>query len=402
MRRVPEEVRIDRNGQVACLFVSNDHGVTEAVGSRRLRLACYFDADSQGGSTASLGVLLGALDPAFDVTVMGTSEPMVNSVAGARPGAKTRMLSPVRSKFDVRAIGEHVRAVREIRPDILHVNLDNPWTSQYGLLAGVLTRTPMVAVIHGRTPPWRRRQQWLVRVVARGVQAYVCVSRDSAHYAEALLGLKPGSVHVIHNGALVTDGSPPPVPPGEVRVGAVGRLSPEKGLEVLVEALGAVPRCRLVLVGEGPERPKLEELVQTLGLGERVDFAGWVDPPWTATWAFDVLAMPSFMEGFPLVIVEAMLAGIPVVASAVGGIPEIVVEGETGLLVPPNDAAALAHALRRIADDAELRGEMAARCRALALEHFTARTMAANFEALYRDLLTGQDLRPRTRARRGP
>jgi glycosyltransferase involved in cell wall biosynthesis len=359
----------------------------EVVGSRPLRLACYFDAQSQGGSTASLGVLLGALDPDFDVTVMGTSEPMVRSVADARPGAKTRLLSPVRSKFDVPAIREHVRAVRDVGADILHVNLDNPWTSQYGLLAGLLTRTPIVAVIHGRTPPWRRRQQWLVRLVARGVRAYVCVSRDSARYAESLLGLKPGSVHVIHNGALVSSTSAPPVPPGDVRIGAVGRLSPEKGLEVLVEAMRSVPRCRLVLVGDGPERAKLEELVGTLDLGARVNFAGWVDPPWTATWAFDVLAMPSFMEGFPLVIVEAMLAGIPVVASAVGGIPEIVVEGETGLLVPPNDVEALADSLRRIVEDAGLRAKIAVQCRSAALEHFTARTMAANFEALYGDIM---------------
>jgi glycosyltransferase involved in cell wall biosynthesis len=381
-------VRNGRNWRVTCLFVSSHHDpAEEVVGSGRpFRLACYFDAGVQGGSSASLGVLLGALDPTFDVTVMGTSEPMVRSVADARPGTRTRLLSPVRSKFDMRAIAEHVRAVRAIRPDILHVNLDNPWTSQYGLLAGVLTRTPTVAVIHGRTPPWRRRQQWLVRVVARGVRAYVCVSRDSARYAESLLGLRPGSVRVIHNGTVVTAGAAPPVPAGEVRIGAVGRLSPEKGLEVLVEALRSVPQCRLVIVGEGPERATLEELVHALGLDDRVEFAGWVDPPWTATWSFDALAMPSFMEGFPLVIVEAMLAGIPVVASAVGGIPEIVVEGETGLLVAPNDAGALADALRRIADDPELREKMAARCRSVALAQFTAQTMAANFEALYREL----------------
>jgi glycosyltransferase involved in cell wall biosynthesis len=218
------------------------------------------------------------------------------------------------------------------------------------------------------------------------VRAYVCVSRDSARYAESLLGLRPGSVRVIHNGTVVTAGAAPPVPAGEVRIGAVGRLSPEKGLEVLVEALRSVPQCRLVIVGEGPERATLEELVHALGLDDRVEFAGWVDPPWTATWSFDALAMPSFMEGFPLVIVEAMLAGIPVVASAVGGIPEIVVEGETGLLVAPNDAGALADALRRIADDPELREKMAARCRSVALAQFTAQTMAANFEALYREL----------------
>ena len=121
-------------------------------------------------------------------------------------------------------------------------------------------------------------------------------------------------------------------------------------------------------------------------LADRVEFAGWVDPPWSARRTFDVLAVPSFTEGFPLVIVEAMLAGIPVVASAVGGIPEIVVDGDTGLLVPPHDAPALADALRRLLGDPDLRQAMAARCRQVALAQYTAATMAAHFETLYREL----------------
>ena len=332
---------------------------------------------------------LGALDPAFDVTVVGTSETMVRWVAASRPGAKTRVLSPVRSKFDIRAIAEHVRAVRELRPDILHVNLDNPWTSQYGMLAGAVTRTPMVAVLHGRSEPWRKRQQWLVRPVARRIRAYVCVSHDSARHVEPMLHMKSGSMRVIHNGMPVPRQlapSPPPSPPGTLHIGAVGRLSPEKGLGVLIEAMAKLPRSHLVLVGDGPERARLEELVDKLGLIERVDFAGWVDPPWTATWAFDVLAMPSFTEGFPLVIVEAMLAGMPVVASHVGGIPEIVVEGDTGMLVSPDDADALAQALQRMAEDVEGREAMAGRCRAVALQEFTDTAMAAQFEALYAEV----------------
>jgi glycosyltransferase involved in cell wall biosynthesis len=160
----------------------------------------------------------------------------------------------------------------------------------------------------------------------------------------------------------------------------------QKGLDVLVEAMRSLPGCTLTFVGEGPERARLEELVRSSSLVDRVEFAGWVDPPWTATWSFDVVAMPSVNEGFPLVIVEAMMAGIPVVASTVGGIPEIVVPGSTGLLVAPGDREELVEALRRLAADAELRREMGERCRSVALEGFTAEVMAARFEALYREL----------------
>jgi len=350
------------------------------------RVACYLDATKQGGSSASLAVLLGALGPDIDVTVMGTSEEIVSWVAAARPGTATQVLAPVRSKFDLRSIREHIRAVRRIRPDILHVNLDNPFTAPYGLLAGVLTRTVTIAVVHSATPAWNRRQQWLVRLVAPRVDAYVGVSGAVARTTEALLGLGEGSARVIHNGAdpptslAIRDEAPEPL------IGAVGRLAPEKGYPVLLQAVRSLPRCRVVFVGEGEERAGLEEQVAELGLAARVTFAGWVEPPWTARWALDVLAMPSFTEGFPLVIVEAMLAGIPVVASEVGGIPEIVVDGETGLLVPAGDAPALTAALERLLGDPELRAAMAARSRRVAEQSYTSSAMAAKFEALYRQL----------------
>jgi glycosyltransferase involved in cell wall biosynthesis len=367
--------------------MSGANGPGPAVDHERpFRLTCYLDATELGGSSTSLAVLIAALDPTFDVTVMGTSEKMVRWVAAARPGAKTTVLRPVRSKFDFRAIGEHIRAVRRARPDILHVNLDNPWTSQYGMLAGVLTGTPMVSVLHFPTAPWKRRQRWFVRPLARRVSGYVCVSHDSARFAESVLHLKPGSVRVIHNGSPAPNAVTRSDSTGRIRIGSVGRLAPEKGLDALVEAMRSLPECELVMVGEGPERAKLEGLVRNHQVGDRVTFAGWVEPPWTDHWAFDVLAMPSLAEGFPMVIVEAMLVGIPVVATTVGGIPEIVVPGSTGMLVPPRDPGALADALGRVARDGQLRQEMAARCRSVALEKFTAEVMAARFEGLYREV----------------
>ena len=94
---------------------------------------------------------------------------------------------------------------------------------------------------------------------------------------------------------------------------------------------------------------KLEALARELAVAGRVTFAGWAEPPWAAAWSFDVLAVPSFTEGFGLVVVEAMLAGIPVVASAVGAIPEVVHDEVTGVLVAPGDPAALGHGHRRAA-----------------------------------------------------
>ena len=350
-----------------------------------LRVACHVDASERGGSTASLVTLLGALDPAIDVTIMGTSPQIVEWLAGARPGASTRLLSPVRSKFDMRAIREHTGVIRDIAPDIVHVNLDNAFTGQYGLLAGALTKSTTVAVVHSTAPAWRRRQSWLVRRLARHVTAYVAVSGAVARTVEAFLGRPQGSVRVIHTGADDVAAAKPPG--GAVAViGAVGRLAPEKGYPVLLDALRSVPGCRLVLVGDGEDRSALEAQVAELGLVDRVEFAGWVEPPWTARIGFDVLALSSHTEGFPLVVVEAMLAGIPVVATAVGGVPEVVIDGETGLLVPPGEPAALARALERLVADAPLRRAMAAKARAVAEEHLTAAAMARQFEALYAEL----------------
>jgi glycosyltransferase involved in cell wall biosynthesis len=218
------------------------------------------------------------------------------------------------------------------------------------------------------------------------VDAYVGVSGAVARITESMLGLRVGSARVIYNGAelpssvAARDAAPEPL------VGAVGRLAPEKGYPVLLQAVQSLPGCRVVFVGEGEERAGLEAQAAERGLSERVRFAGWVEPPWTARFAFDVLAVPSFTEGFPLVIVEAMLAGTPVVASNVGGIPEIVVDGETGLLVPPGDAPALAGALDRLLGAPDLRAAIAARSKREAEQRYTSSAMAAHFEALYHQL----------------
>ena len=139
--------------------------------------------------------------------------------------------------------------------------------------------------------------------------------------------------------------------------------------------------------GAGPQREKLEETVFQLGLAGRVEFLGWVDDLQSVLPRWDVFVMPSLEEGFPIAALDAMAAGLPVIASSVGGIPELVVDGETGWLVPPADVEALVSRLRPMLRSPEQRRSMGAAAQARARERFNIAQMTENFSRLYDELL---------------
>jgi glycosyltransferase involved in cell wall biosynthesis len=155
----------------------------------------------------------------------------------------------------------------------------------------------------------------------------------------------------------------------------------------LIRALRGVEGASLVLVGEGSERRPLEELARQLGVDERVVWIGWSDDPRSYLSTCDVFAFPSRFEGFPLAVLEALLARSAVVATDVGSVTEAVRDGETGLLVPGEDPIALAAAIRGLLADEGLRRRLGERGRELVLERFTADHMARAFESLYEELL---------------
>ena len=174
--------------------------------------------------------------------------------------------------------------------------------------------------------------------------------------------------------------------PGPLVV-AVGRLSRQKGFDILFHALAELPGVPLLLIGDGPERNDLERLRDELALAERVRMIGWVDDVRPYLAPADVLVVPSRWESFPLVILEAMFLGLPVVASAVGSIDEEVIDGETGLVIPAEDTNALVDALGKLLGDSELRATLGRRGKEIARERFSATRMAAEFEALYDEIL---------------
>ncbi len=353
-----------------------------------MRLVAYSDATVRGGAEQTLGTLLAALDPSVDVTVLGVEASVVDWIAERRPGASTHLVPPVGNKADAAAIRAHLRAVRDLRPDILHVNLATPWGGQYAQLAGLLARGVRVVAVENSPIRSSDRLQILAkRALSRRIDAHVACGAWLGHEIERMVGLPAGRVRVVHNG--IPEVLPDPVcglPPGLV-VGTVGRLTREKGFDLLIRAAAKVPGFSLVIVGAGEEQERLAALAEDLGIGDRVVLTGWVADSRAWLRGFDVFVLPSLIEGFPLTTLEAMLAGVPVVASDVGGVGEAVREGQTGRLVPSGDVDALAAAIASLVDDPGTRAALGTRGRQVVLAEFTAGRMAARYEALYRELL---------------
>jgi glycosyltransferase involved in cell wall biosynthesis len=355
---------------------------------RRLRVAFYCDSDRLGGAEASLANLLAALDPEIDAVVVGTDHHVVEWIASHRAGAATLVLRRVGTKWKARAIVEHFRALRRLRPDILQVNLNTPGASPWAVLCGLASPgVRVIAVEHLPQPIPRLPRRAVKRLTNPHLAAHVAVGERSAEELARLIGVSRSSIRTIHNGVpdLELEGLPRSTN-GPV-IGSIGRLDPQKGYDVLVRALRELPGVTAVVVGEGAEREGLVDLARRLDVSDRLRLVGWSDEPRRFLTTFDLFVLPSRFEGFPLGVVEAMLAGVPVVATDVGSVAEAVVDGETGLLVPAGDPSALARAVRELLDDRARMQEMSRRGRARAGSQFTLEEMAKAYEALYQEVV---------------
>ena len=252
-----------------------------------------------------------------------------------------------------------VRALGRLSPDVVHTH--NPPALMYGAPAAALLRVPrLVHTKHGVNPVERWRSVLARRALVRLYDEYVAVSDATAEVARRVEGVPEDKLTVIANGIDVQAFTRSEADRARVRrglglsqdmlvVGSVGRLSPEKNYPLLLRATAELlgPEVRLVLVGDGPERERLSALVAP-HVRPFVHFAGMQHD--VAAWlsAFDVFALSSYTEGLPLVVPEAMAASLPVVCTAVGGLPGVIADGISGLLVPSGDATAFAEALRAL------------------------------------------------------
>jgi glycosyltransferase involved in cell wall biosynthesis len=356
------------------------------AGCSSVRLLVYSDAPVWGGAEECVASILEGLDGGFEAVVVGIDREIATRIAERRPGSRVQIVRPVRGVRDVRALVALVRVFRRLKPDVVHVNMRGPYLTQHGELAATLSGLPTVALEHSVYLSDTRRRRLLKRFTTRRLAAHVAPSEASARYLERHTPALAGSIATIRNGVWPREVTPLRVADGPV-IGSVGRIAVEKGYDYLVDALPQLPSVTCVIVGAGSHGDALRAHAERLGVSERLVLTGWVADSREYLAGFDVFVLPSLTEGFPLTTLEAMQLGVPVVATDVGGVSEQVVDGDTGLLVPPADPSALARAIGRLLDDAELRERVTAGGRTSTAEAFAGSTMASAWGRLYRSLV---------------
>lgn len=291
-----------------------------------------------------------------------------------------------------------IRDLRALQPDVFHANLTWSLSCKYGLVAAILARTPAVVAMEHLfvDAAWRRPTVLEQRLICQGVDRYVAVSYEVAERLHQTFHIPTRKLRVVHSSIAVDRFSRPPNVPLRIQLAqgsarrvvlTTARLHRQKGHCYLLQAAALLPEAVFVLAGDGPERPRLEAQARELELAERVVFLGHRDDVPELLAACDLLVLPSLFEGLGLALLEAMAAGKPVVASAVGGIDEVVIDGETGLLVPPADPVALADAIRRILLDTALASSLAAAGKARVSQQFSAETMVERVTQIYGEIL---------------
>ena len=320
-----------------------------------------------------------------------------------RPGVQVFALNKREGK-DLLAYWRLWRLLRRLRPAIVHTrNLAALDCVPVAFLAGVKGR---VHGEHGRDifdiDGQNKKYILLRRLCAPFVQTFIPMSRDLERWLERTVRIGTGKIRQIYNG-VDTDRFHPPAGAKEALpdtapadgdsfvIGTVGRMEPVKdpgtlidAFAILVDAMGSAgARLRLVLVGDGPLRPALEQKVRDMGLATQVWFAGARNDVPAVLRRLDLFVLPSLAEGISNTILEAMASGLPVVATAVGGTPEIVSDGRTGTLVPPADAGEMARAMGRYAADRDLAQCHGREARARLENEFSLSEMVNRYLAVY-------------------
>ena len=279
-----------------------------------------------------------------------------------------------------------VKLLRSLDADIVHTHLVH--ADVYGGVAAKLRRTKLVSTKHNDDPFRAGAFRHVERALAHAADRVVTISDSLRRFTVERVGVPASKVQTIHYGL-----DEPPAPWGENPADAVpadarvllsvSRLTPQKGIDTAVQALSFLPDdVVLVVLGEGPERDTLEQLAEEQVVSSRVFLPGRV--PDVAAWLrrATVYVHPARWEGFGLAVLEAMVSGLPVVATNVSSLPELVVDGETGFLVAPNDPAALAAAVERALAEPALGEAGQARAR----REFSVAAMADRTAELYRSL----------------
>ena len=302
-----------------------------------------------------------------------------------------------RTEMDLGAAWRLSRVIRRLGPDIVHAH-DPHAVAMAALALSMSTQTVKPPLVAARRVDFHLRRSALSRWKYRQVDCFICAS-EAIRQMLVGDGMPAARTVTVHEGIDLSkvDAAAPAdlhqelwLPHQAPLVGNVAALVPHKGQRYLVDAAAAVvrqlPDARFVIAGAGELRAPLEQQIKSRHLEKHVILAGFRDDVLSVHKAFDLFVMSSVTEGLGTSLLDAMACGKPVVATRVGGIPEVVADGETGLLVPPRDADAMAAAIVRLLEDAALRARMGAAALARVREHFSAERMVQRTLRVYQGL----------------
>jgi glycosyltransferase involved in cell wall biosynthesis len=305
----------------------------------------------------------------------------------------------MRSRFDLRVVPGIAKVAKSGGYQIMHTH--SPRSALIGALASARAAVPLVHHLHGPTTHDTEhvlrnyRNSFIERICIRKAKQGVAVSRFVAGYARSL-GVPPERTTIVWNGVETVPERPIRNEQSELTVGAVALFRPRKGIEVLLEAVARLADIRsapvkLLMVGgfeTNAYEDKIKNLARRLNLAGRIEWTGFTTNVAQRLSRMDVFVLPSlYGEGMPMVILEAMALGLPIVASAVGGVAEAIEQRRHGILVAPGDAAALCASLIEVLDDETLRREIGKGARQRQIDSFSVTTMAAGVAAVYDRLL---------------
>jgi glycosyltransferase involved in cell wall biosynthesis len=320
--------------------------------------------------------------------------PGIELAAQAQAVARVHPL-PMGGDLDVALILRLYRLIRAVRPDLVHLH------SRIGadVMGGIAARLAGLPVVHTRRVD-NPEPRALVALKYALHHRVIAISEGIARVLRAQ-GL-PGSKLRVVRSAVVAEPYAGPcrgervrkrlgLPDDSVLIGVAAQLIERKGHRVLLQALPALladePRLQLLLFGQGPLAADLQRRIAAAGLSERVHLTGFRDDLPELMPCLTLLVHPALMEGLGIALLQAAAAGVPVVASRVGGIPEAVADGASGVLVPPGDAAALTQAIRRLLANPELRQRLGHAASLRVQREFSVDAMVAGNLAVYRELL---------------
>jgi glycosyltransferase involved in cell wall biosynthesis len=325
----------------------------------------------------------------YDVTVAcSAGGPLAREITDAGIPVHVLMFEVVKRRVSL----EYARQLRQLLSagpvDLVHAHV---YASQVAAALAVRgTGIPLVLTEHS-DGHWKGRPARVISRWSRNRAADVIAVSESVAGSVRASGIREQRVRVIPNAVPPSGiiGEAPREPRGSGRhlVGVVARLQPEKGIDIFLQAAAQVveycPGSRFLIVGDGPERVPLQEMAVRLGLGDRTRFLDSVSSGRSILPFLDVLAVPSRTEGAPLAVLEAMAAGVPIVASLVGGIPEQVRDGREALLVAPGNATELARTIVRVLCDRPLAGRLASAAKVRVDAYFSYPAMLRQIEDLY-------------------